>query len=215
MPMAETNRVTVAHFTNIAHLVTIVSDGLLSDDQAKESGRLLVDVGDHAVKNLRTMRIVPVPPGGAVSSYVPFYFAKRSPMLYKIWKGEVRTYADGQEPLIYLVTSLERLVDAGCQIVVTDGNAANAPTTFSSNVEDVETLVDYEVLTATMWNNTSQDPDRMRRRMAECLVKDQVPFSVFERIVTLTDAVGNATRSILASMGMDLPVSTQPGWYYP
>lgn len=128
--MTDGQRIGVAHFTNIAHLATIIEHGLLCDDSAKAAGRLQVDVGDHDVKDRRATREVPVSPGGTVSSYVPFYFAARSPMMYKIWRGQVRTYGGGQEPLVYLVSSVQRLMQEGCTLVVTDGNAANNPTKF-------------------------------------------------------------------------------------
>ena len=109
----------------------------------------------------------------------PFYFAPRSPMMFKIWKGQVVGYSGGLDPIIYLVTSLQVLVAEVLTIVVTDGNAANAPTRFSANSADVDELVDWPLMRAAMWRNRADDPDRMRRRMAECLVRGRVPFSVF------------------------------------
>ena len=208
-------RIGVAHFTNVGHLATIIEHGLLCDDRAKASGRLLTDVGDHDVKTRRAARVVPVPPGGPVSSYVPFYFAPRSPMLYKIWKGQVRTYEGGQAPLIYLVSSVQRLVLSGCAIVFTDGNAANNPTKFSTDFADLEAFLDHDVLRSKQWNNTAADPDRMRRRMAECLAKDTVPFEAVERIVSQTEATAATARGILARMGVELEIDVNPGWYYP
>jgi hypothetical protein len=213
--MSEQKRVGVAHFTNVAHLATIIQHGLLSDDLAKSTDRLKIDVGDQSVKTLRATRVVPVEPGGAVSSYVPFYFAQRSPMLFKIWKGQVHTYSGGQEPLIYLVSSIGSLVETGCQVVVTDGNAANSPTKFSNDVSDVESFLDREVLKSKMWNNTPEDLDRMRRRMAECLAKDRVPFAAVEKLVVQTETTATTARAILSDMGMELQVDVNPGWYYP
>jgi len=48
---------------------------------------------------------VPLAPYGCVADYVPFYFAPRSPMLYKLHKGGVPNYTGGQDPLVYLVSS--------------------------------------------------------------------------------------------------------------
>lgn len=213
--MTDGQRIGVAHFTNIAHLATIIEHGLLCDDSAKAAGRLQVDVGDHDVKDRRATREVPVSPGGTVSSYVPFYFAARSPMMYKIWRGQVRTYGGGQEPLVYLVSSVQRLMQEGCTLVVTDGNAANNPTKFSNDIADLGTFLDFDVLRSTQWNNTAEDPDRMRRRMAECLAHEAVPSSAVERIVSQTEATASSARGILARMGVELVVDVNPRWYYP
>ena len=135
-------------------------------------------------------------------------------MLYKIWKGQVLTYSSGQEPLVYLVSSLQTLSASGCDVVITDGNAANEPTLFSNDLADAATFLDNGVLRSTMWNNTAVDPDRMRRRMAECLVKDRVPCSAIEKVVTMNAEVGDDARAILAFMESELVVETNPGWYY-
>ena len=136
-------------------------------------------------------------------------------MMFKIWKGQVVGYSGGLDPIIYLVTSLQVLVAEVLTIVVTDGNAANAPTRFSANSADVDELVDWPLMRAAMWRNRADDPDRMRRRMAECLVKGRVPFSVFERIVVRTDETAAAARTALRDAGLDLPVEIKANWYYP
>jgi ssDNA thymidine ADP-ribosyltransferase, DarT len=208
-------RVGVAHFTHVRHLPTIIQSGIFSDSKARASGLLTTDVGDHEVKRRRSERIVPVYPGGTVSEYVPFYFASRSPMLYKIWKGEVRTYTEGQDPLVYLVTSLRRLTNAGLTIVITDGNAANEPTKFASGVAQVNELLDRDVLDARIWKDTPEDGDRMRRRMAECLVKDHVPFEAIERIVVINEILRTSVKATLRVAGTTVPVEVKPHWYYP
>ena len=47
--------------------------------------------------------MVPIGPGGAVSDYVLFYFAPRSPMMYAIHRGNVPTYGELGTGIDYLV----------------------------------------------------------------------------------------------------------------
>lgn len=70
-------RVRIFHFTHIDNLASIIATGLGCDSHACPS----VDVGNHDIKQRRAERKVPVPPGGVVADYVPFYFAPRSPMI--------------------------------------------------------------------------------------------------------------------------------------
>jgi hypothetical protein len=58
-----------------------------------------------------------------VADYVPFYFAPRSPMLYKLHKGGVPNYTNGQDPLVYLVSSAEAVAAGGASFVFSGGVA--------------------------------------------------------------------------------------------
>lgn len=71
----------IYHFTSIDHLPSIIERGLRCDNDTATAGLLSVEVGNRGIKERRRRREVLVPPGGAVASYVPFYFAPRSPML--------------------------------------------------------------------------------------------------------------------------------------
>ena len=99
----------VLHFTHIDHLRDIATHGLLSDTAAQSRHLLTQEVGNREIKERRRTTVVPVPPGGVVADFVPFYFAPRSPMMYAIHKGNVPEYPRGLGPLIYLVTTIERL----------------------------------------------------------------------------------------------------------
>src|SRR5215211_5366668 len=45
------------------------------------------EIGLPDLTRKRANRKVPVPPGGTLADYVPFYFTPHSPMLYKIKTG--------------------------------------------------------------------------------------------------------------------------------
>jgi hypothetical protein len=67
-----------------------------------------------------------VRPRGAVGEYVPFYFAPRSPMLFRIQRGGVEGVSSDPSRLAYVVSSTEAVLEAGLAYVFTDGNAAAA-----------------------------------------------------------------------------------------
>lgn len=96
-------------------------------------------------------------PFGCVADYVPFYFAARSPMLYKLAKGSVPTYTDGQEPLIYLVSNAETVAATGTACLFSDGNCASSVSQFFDDLAHLDSAVDWAVMRPTMWNNTADD----------------------------------------------------------
>ena len=161
----------ILHFTHVRNLEGILSvGGLLSDNSVGHRSALQVEAADPGIKASRRAIQISLPPAGCVADYVPFYFAPRSPMLYKLSKGGVPTYTDGQDPLIYLVSSVETVAGSGVQWLFSDGNCAAYVTEIFNDLDLLDSKVDWDVMRATIWKSTADDPDRMRRRMAEFLV---------------------------------------------
>nr|WP_243717767.1 DarT ssDNA thymidine ADP-ribosyltransferase family protein [Actinomadura sp. KC345] len=122
------------HGSCISHIWTISRRsrvrGLRSDKGRRPGVR---ECGQPSIKERRGKRPVPVPPGGAVADYAPFYFAARSPMLRSILGGKVERYDRDQTHLIYLVTRLSKVVGAGLYWVATDRNAVLDTAKFTSD----------------------------------------------------------------------------------
>ena len=178
------------------------------------NGLLEAEVGHRGVKERRRTRAVDVGPGGVTADYVPFYYAPRSPMMYVINLGGVEEYQEGLDPLVYLVTTPEAVSTTGCEMVVSDGNCAKAITEFSGDLEDLDEMVDWELMEATLWNDTDQDGDRMRRRAAELLVHEHLPWEAIQRVATRTESMLGHVRTILDSHGATQPAELRPHWYY-
>lgn len=203
------------HFTHLRNLPGILERGYVGCDRlVREQGALQVDCGDQDIKRRRRSRKVDCPPGGVVADYVPFYFAPRSPMLYKIDKGSVPTYPEGQDPLIYLVTTPARLESAGSSGVFSDGNCAADITAFDNDLARLGTHVDWPLMAAERWNNTGEDPDRMRRRMAEFLVPERLPVVGLAQLAARTRTRAEEVRRVLDAWSCTLEVVVRPRWYY-
>ena len=134
------------HFTPIGHLATIIERGLLCDMQAVGSGLQSIDVGNRSIKAQRRCRAVLAGPRGVVADYAPFYFAPRSPMMYAIHRGNVPEYTGGTESLVYLVTSVDRLVELGLHLVFTDRNAVLKHAHHTTEVDELDTLIDWQLM---------------------------------------------------------------------
>ena len=157
---------------------------------------------------------VPLAPGGCVADYVPFYFAARSPMLFIISKGDVPTYSGGQEEIVYLITSTEKVVEERLPFVFTDRNAALRIADYGNDLQDLDDYVDWDLMEGRMWKNTDEEPDRQERRMAEFLVHGHMPWSAFIGVAACNDDKCRQVEHALASVGAKVLVTPRPGWYF-
>src|SRR5439155_1431561 len=83
-----------------------------------------------------------------------------SPMLYSIYRGNVPEYAEGTGPLVYLVSTIERLIEVGCTVVTTDRNAVLGYAEFRQGLDGLDGSIDWPLMRATMWNDIIDEPDR-------------------------------------------------------
>ena len=205
----------IVHFTHVRNLPGILAAGCLrADNQVDWRSALAVEAADLEIKSSRRAIRIGLAPFGCVADYVPFYFAPRSPMLYKLAKGGVPTYTGGQDPLIYLVSTVGAITAAGLQRLFSDGNCAATVTQIFDDLGLLDSVVDWQLMAGRMWNNTADDPDRMRRRMAEFLVYESVPLSCIVRIAVRTQGMKEQVEALLAAATVRLPVRVRPGWYF-
>lgn len=97
-----------------------------------------LDIAYERIQDRRARTRVPCGAGGVLQDYVPFYFAPRSPMLYAIHKGNVEGYAQGQNPVIHLVSEAEAIEASGLAFAFTDGHAVMAYADFYDDLDVVE-----------------------------------------------------------------------------
>ena len=214
MPTSRKVPTLAVHFTHIDNLPTIVQEGVLPDTSVQGGSSLRVEVGNTSIKERRRNQIVPLDPGGSVGDYVPFYFGPRSPMMYSIAAGNVDTYKGGTSSLVYLVTTLEWLLQCGCTAILSDRNAALAYAEYRQFHPDDpidDGFIDWDLITARYWNDF---PDGKERRMAECLVSPSVPWSAIQGIAVHDERVGADVQGIIARAGSSIPIRVRPNWYF-
>ena len=200
----------IYHITHVKNLPRVIAEGGLHCDRHAQEVKT-VNIGHMHIKERRLNRPVPVGPGGTVGDYVPFYFAPRSPMLYAISRGAVEGYAEGQNPVIYLRSTVEAVAEAGLGWVFTEGHADMLFTDFFDDLSDLE-KVDWALMRATYWNDTNDDPDRKRRSRPNswCTIFSLGSWCRISEymIAPLADAVGEIIK------GGSPEVGVQRGWYY-
>jgi hypothetical protein len=150
---------------------------------------------------------------GALSEYIPFYFGPRPPMLYAIQRGyDVPNISP--EKIVYLVSSLPKLKKHGCRYVFSDGHAYDALTQFFDNDNDLVNI-DWKTVKAKQWKNIPADPDRKRRKQAECLVHYEMPLGAVDFIAVYDQSNSDFVQELLKKYSLStLTVEVKPDWYY-
>jgi hypothetical protein len=171
------------------------------------------DIGHKNLIDKRGSRNVPVEPGGVLNDYVPFYFAPRSPMLYSIHTGFVQGFNGAQRDIIYLVSSVQKVKEHKIPYVFTDGHAYELISNFYREESDLK-RIDWEIMGAKYWNNTPDDNDRKRKRMAEFLVYQFVPITCILAIVVFDDKMEKTVNKIQHKFNTNIKTSIKSNWYY-
>jgi hypothetical protein len=136
-------------------------------------------------------------------------------MLASINYGNVPTYREGQEPVLYLTSTLTAARNSGIPAVFTEGNAGATFVDFhSDDAELCEKLIDWPLMTQKWWNDIPEDPNRASRRQAEYLVHNFFPISLVASLVVHNERRASEARIILAEHGVSIPVMVYPEWYY-
>lgn len=121
-------------------------------------------IGNPELIERRRHRLVPIPPGGLLSDYVPFYFTPSSIMLYNIKTGWGGVTQVPQREIVVFVTSLRILATRGIAFVFTDRYAylEAANDHFYSRLEDLE-RIDWAIVSTRDFRADLNDPGKKER----------------------------------------------------
>jgi hypothetical protein len=203
------------HITPVSNLATILQAGkLLAKTRLQTGGANYTSIAYEHIQERRFYKTVPCGPGGVLHDYVPFYFAPRSPMLGAIHTGYVTGYSDGQRSILHLVTTAEAIAAATLGFVFSDGHAVMGYTSFYDDLQELDTAIDWDIMAAKYWRDTLEDGDRKRRRQAEFLVHQEVPWSLIRGIWVMDAAIADEVNQILRQFGQTMTARLRPHWYY-
>ena len=201
----------ILHFDNLAGIIE--QGGLWCGNEMAERNVPYKQIGLQNLTQQRTGRTVPVGPGGNLNDYVPFYFCPRSVMLYNIHTGRVPTYTGGQEPIIYLVTTVEKIRLDAHPFAFTDRHAKLTVASFSTDPSDLSSL-DWPTIQSNDFGHRVDDPERKDRKAAEFLVHRFVPLSSILGIGVYSQKWKDDCDQLLEAAGVDLRVKVHPGWFF-
>ena len=204
----------VYHITHIDNVDSIIDEGGLCCDNLRAERDLDYNgIAHEHIKNRRAKRPVPTCEGGTLADYVPFYFAPRSPMLYAINGGYVEGYHGSQRPILHLVASVEAITEAGSLFTFTDGHADIVYSEYFDDLDDLDKL-DWDIMEERYWRDTAEDGDRKRRRQAEFLVHQFLPWNQIIEIGVINNVMAAEVTGIIEVADHKPNVVVRRDWYY-
>ena len=143
MPDSHTLIRRLVHIENLP--VLLQRRGLHAPTATPDDGTPYRTIHNREIQDRRRVCPVPCGPGGVIHDYVSFYFCARSPMLYQLHTGRVAGYNEGQSPLIYLVSSAQKVQASGVPFVFSDGHGIAAFTSW------FDTLILHKIPRVLFW----------------------------------------------------------------
>ena len=224
MPSANATR--LFHITAVANLPAICRAGaLVSKNAGAAAGVAYQNIAHAGAQSARSARRAPVPPGGLVHDFVPFYFAPRSPMLSAIHTGKVVGCTLAQEDVVHFETTVAQATADGEDFVFYDRNATLAFSTPYTDLSRLQDGIAWDLLTeppcldgfCKYFMNRHQPEryaDRMERRQAEFLVRHRLALARFTRVGVCNAAKAAEVLAILQQAGVPLAVEVKTDWYF-
>ncbi|MEJ2724834.1 MAG: DUF4433 domain-containing protein [Deltaproteobacteria bacterium] len=210
------NPTPIYRFIHVDNLnICLRRGGLYAPNHTPDDGLVYRTIHNVDIQNRRRIYRIPCGPRGVIHDYVSFYFGQRSPMLLQLQTGQVEGYNEGQEPLIYLVSTAQAVRDAEIGFVFSDGHGIAVFTQWFDDLVDLN-QVDWRAVQARYWADTPQAMDRQRRKQAEFLVHQFCPWELILEIAVVNAAVRDRVRDILQGVPTVYrrPVRVRPNWYY-
>jgi hypothetical protein len=203
----------LVHVDNLEALLR--RGGLHAPNHTPNNGLPYRTIHNVDIQAERRVRTIPCGPRGTIHDYVSFYFGYLSPMLLQLKTGRVAGYQEGQEPLIYLVSSVQRAVEEGVPVAFSNGHGIAAFTSWYDDLVDLD-KVDWGMVYQRYWHDTVDDMDRQRRKQAEFLVYRFCAWALIEEIVVVNSKTKDRVESVFSLRDISLRrnVTVRSGWYY-
>lgn len=197
----------------------------------------------EAIVNRRGTDEFPMPCGGVVNDYVPFYFSPLTAFAYTIDQGNVPLIdPDGNhlgtaksKHRIFVVCNVEDVAQSDVDYCFSDyplNSKAPLPT-LETDLTKLENHVHWDVFdeapyrakipqigyqgVCQFFKNMEHPPERQLRRqkrMAEFLVRDALPMGLVTCVVAKSDTIRDRMQSMMDASEWSIPVLSNAGCYF-
>jgi len=172
----------MTHIENIPHILQYG----ITHRNSPNANPDFITIGDITLIDTRSTKIASVNNGDFINSdapmivlgnFIPFYFGVKMPMLYVIQiGGNFVEKATPAEDIVYLVCSINSIIQSNSIYYFTDGHATDNLTTFydKSKINELPTLIDWNAVKADYWGG-QENLNTKRKKQAEFLVSGELP----------------------------------------
>ncbi len=171
------------------------------------------DIGNPDLIAKRANRVVPIPPGGTLSDYVPFYFTPYSPMLLNIKTGYSGVKQRPMHEIVILVAYFRTLSEHGVTAVFTERHAYLAAAEFLSDLGELD-RIDWAILRNRDFKRDPNDFGKVERYQAEALIHQHLPVAALAGIVCHGEEQKARLLAMLCDVGATMKIVVNPNWYF-
>lgn len=201
----------IFRITHVDNLPWILENGL----HARNSGQFVPNyrnIGSPDLISRRSARIVPVPPGGVLDDYIPFYFTPYSIMFYNIHTGHAVKHVPNEE-IVFLVANLKQLAQRTAKFVFTNQHAYPAIAEYYIHLDRLD-QIDWKILQDRNFKNDPEDPGKKERYQAEALIWKHLPLDWLLGVCCYSTKVEQQIQRQVEALKLNLKVAAQPLWYF-
>ena len=206
-------RARIFRVVHISNLPSILDHGGLQCQNSADRDPAYVNIGNSSLIDKRMRRYVPIPPGGPLSDYIPFYFTPFSIMMYNIKTGYGGITRRDNTDIVMFVSSIHRLDELGVPFVFTNQHAYAVDTEFYNDLQHLGEI-DWQLLQRRDFKTDDNDPGKQLRYQAEALIHKYMPLKAILGIVCVNDVVRGSLESLLDQRSIELAVRSMPTWYF-
>ncbi len=205
-------RAGIFRITHIRNMPWILRNGLhCKNSDIRDPD--FVRIGNMELIQRRSSKSVPVPPGGTLSDYIPFYFTPFSMMMYNIRTGYGSVHRFPNSEIVILASTLRGLAESGVSTVFSDRHAYLRTAQFYTSLDDLD-KIDWDILEKRDFKRDVDDPEKTDRYQAEALVHWHLPVEHLAGIVCLSENEKRTLEQEREEAGLDLTIAARPGWYF-
>ena len=202
----------IFRITHIENVAWILENGLHCRNSGVRDPNYR-EIGNPDLISKRAHRGVPIPPGGTLSDYIPFYFTPFSPMMLNIKTGYSGMKQTPMSDIVIFASSLRAVAEQGLGYVFTDRHAYLSAAEFSSDLNDLDRL-DWKILEARDFKRDANDPGKVERYQAEALIHRHMPVAALAGIVCHGAAQEARLQQLVQNNGLKLTIAVRPAWYF-
>ena len=206
------DRALIFRITHLENLTWILENGLYCRS-SQEADPEFVNIGNLDLIDKRHTRIVPIPPAGSFSDYIPFYFTPFSPMMYNIHTGYSGIRQRHNREIVILAATLRDIDGQNLSYVFTDRHAYLATAQFFSTLDDLD-KIDWTIIQNRDFQRDLDDPEKTERYQAEALIHQHLPVSQLYGIVCFDDDIRANIQRNADDLDLAANIVARPNWYF-